>query len=533
MDLQTLQKIYPYLLPPLFGAVIGYVTNHIAIRMLFRPLRPWRIFGIRVPLTPGIIPSKRGELAQKMGEMVGSHLLTSSDVGRALERKTFRRELKGAVADKLAQFLDRDLGPVEALVPPNYRTRFRDLVDLLRWKTVKVVFDYLEGPDFENKLRTFLQRKGDELLARDMESFLTPSRYDQLRRHMEERIAVFLRSESVGRSVGHFVDAKTEQWLTTNRTIRELLPADLVEVILAQLEKEIPPLLEKFGGMLYDPEFRERLVQKGKEGIESFLESLEGLSALLAGFFDMNKVYDRIPEFLDKAGDEIARWLREEKTHTQVAGLLRERLDGMLDRPFNSYLERVPYEKVSGVRRFIRQRSIEMVQGRRMTETTMTLLERGIERIKDRSFSSILTRVLPTGGLEKSRNDLTDRLLNLVRSSGAREAFAEILRGKSEEWLFQRPLGKLSARIPGDVREELAEGLFRQLAELLKNEVPPLIETLNVNRMVEEKVNSLDILKVEGLLMGVMQEQFKYINLFGALLGFLIGLLNLLAFKLF
>ena len=285
--------------------------------------------------------------------------------------------------------------------------------------------------------------------------------------------------------------------------------------------------------MLYDPDFRERLVQKGKEGIETFLDSLEGLSALLAGFFDMNKIYDRIPEFFDKAGDEIARWLREEKTHAQVAALLRERLDGLLDRPLSGYLEKVPYEKVSGVRRFIRQRSVEMVQSRRMTETTLSMLERGIERVKDRSFGSLLNRILPAGGLDRSRNDLADRLLNLLRSAAARETFAEILRGKSEEWLFQLPIGKLSARIPGDVREELAEGLFRQLAEVLKNEVPPLIETLNVNRMVEEKVNSLDILKVEGLLMGVMQEQFKYINLFGALLGCLIGLLNLLAFQLF
>ena len=45
--------------------------------------------------------------------------------------------------------------------------------------------------------------------------------------------------------------------------------------------------------------------------------------------------------------------------------------------------------------------------------------------------------------------------------------------------------------------------------------------------MVEDKVNQLDVLQVEGLLMGVMKEQFKYINLFGAILGFLIGLLNL------
>ena len=52
------------------------------------------------------------------------------------------------------------------------------------------------------------------------------------------------------------------------------------------------------------------------------------------------------------------------------------------------------------------------------------------------------------------------------------------------------------------------------MGDVLRKEVPPLIETLNVTRMVEEKVNQLDILQVEDLLMGVMKEQFKYINSF-------------------
>ena len=42
-----LAAIVPYLLPPALGAFIGYVTNYIAIRMLFRPLRPWRVPSLR------------------------------------------------------------------------------------------------------------------------------------------------------------------------------------------------------------------------------------------------------------------------------------------------------------------------------------------------------------------------------------------------------------------------------------------------------------------------------------------------------
>ncbi len=526
-----LMEYLPYLAPPILGAFIGYLTNHIAIRMLFRPLKPWRIFGVRLPLTPGIIPSKRFLLAEKMGDMVGSHLLTSDDVGRALEKETFRRELRIAVAEKLGGFLNRDLGPADSLVPAEYRKRFRDLIDLLRWKAVKAIFAYVESEEFERTLRDYLRRKGDDLLARDLESFLTPERYQKAKGHLDERLSDLLRSEAMGRSVTGFVDQKTEQWLTSDRTIRELLPSDLVEVILLQLKKEIPHLLEKFGGMLYDPDFRERLVKKGKEGIESFLDTLGGFSGLMAGFINMEKVYDRLPEFLDRAGDEIARWLREEKTQDQVAEMLQERIDHFLDRPVRTFLEKVPYEKVAGVRKFIRVRVIEAVRSRRAAESLLGLIERSVDRLKDRSFGALLEKALPDGGPERGREMIADRLLEVLRSPGARQALERILAEKLEQWLFRTPLGKLSARLPADLREELNEGLCRQLSEVLKKEVPPLVETLNVRRMVTEKVNSLDILKVEDLLMGIMQEQFKYINLFGALLGFLIGLLNLLVLQ--
>jgi len=49
--------------------------------------------------------------------------------------------------------------------------------------------------------------------------------------------------------------------------------------------------------------------------------------------------------------------------------------------------------------------------------------------------------------------------------------------------------------------------------------------------MVTEKVDSLDLLRLERLLLSIMEEQFKYINLFGAFLGFLIGLINLVVLR--
>jgi len=74
-----------FAVPPLAGAIIAYVTNVIAIRMLFRPLKEIRVLGIRVPFTPGILPRQREKLALSIGAMVERELITAEVLRNRLE----------------------------------------------------------------------------------------------------------------------------------------------------------------------------------------------------------------------------------------------------------------------------------------------------------------------------------------------------------------------------------------------------------------------------------------------------------------
>ncbi|MEN9215700.1 MAG: DUF445 family protein [Gloeomargarita sp. HHBFW_bins_162] len=67
-------------LPPILGTVIGYFTNDIAIRMLFRPYRPLYIGRYRVPFTPGLIPSNQGRLASRVADTITRSLLTPEEL---------------------------------------------------------------------------------------------------------------------------------------------------------------------------------------------------------------------------------------------------------------------------------------------------------------------------------------------------------------------------------------------------------------------------------------------------------------------
>lgn len=80
---------------PVISAVTGYITNYIAVRMLFRPQRERRFFGLRIQ---GLIPRRRTQIAQSIGETVEQHLISHEDVRAALDNPQ--------VADRIRELMD-------------------------------------------------------------------------------------------------------------------------------------------------------------------------------------------------------------------------------------------------------------------------------------------------------------------------------------------------------------------------------------------------------------------------------------------
>ncbi|MEC1495231.1 MULTISPECIES: DUF445 domain-containing protein [Bacillus] len=94
------------------GALIGAVTNHFAIKMLFRPYKAIYIFGKRVPFTPGLIPKRRDELARQMGQMVTGHLLTTEGLKKRLASDAVKSQAV-QVGERLLARLSQSTATVE------------------------------------------------------------------------------------------------------------------------------------------------------------------------------------------------------------------------------------------------------------------------------------------------------------------------------------------------------------------------------------------------------------------------------------
>nr|WP_242058689.1 DUF445 family protein [Microcoleus sp. FACHB-SPT15] len=94
LDLATL---WIYVAPPIAGAIIGYFTNDIAIKMLFRPYKPIYFGKRQLPFTPGLIPRNQERLAKRIADTIMGSLLTPGELQTLAGRLLATERVQGAI----------------------------------------------------------------------------------------------------------------------------------------------------------------------------------------------------------------------------------------------------------------------------------------------------------------------------------------------------------------------------------------------------------------------------------------------------
>ena len=73
-----------FFIGPIIGGIFGLITNGIAIRMLFRPLKAIKVWGLTLPFTPGLIPKEKPRIAKSLGDVVANNLLNQDVIKNGL-----------------------------------------------------------------------------------------------------------------------------------------------------------------------------------------------------------------------------------------------------------------------------------------------------------------------------------------------------------------------------------------------------------------------------------------------------------------
>ena len=103
----ALANLWIFFVPPIAGSIIGYFTNDIAIKMLFRPYKAIYIGKRKLPFTPGLIPSNQERLAQKVSDTIMGSLLTPNELQKLAQRLLATERMESAILWLLKLALDQ------------------------------------------------------------------------------------------------------------------------------------------------------------------------------------------------------------------------------------------------------------------------------------------------------------------------------------------------------------------------------------------------------------------------------------------
>ncbi|NES94497.1 MAG: DUF445 domain-containing protein [Desertifilum sp. SIO1I2] len=168
-------ELWIYIVPPVAGGVIGYFTNDLAIKMLFRPYRTYTLGGWKVPFTPGLIPSNQGRLAKRIADTIMGSLLTPTELQSIAKRLLATERMQSAILWLLKSALDQIQADKEQKTVKIVAGVLRDLLGQSLPRLIKVLArreDFLEVQLNQIFDRVLLEFQLTEEQARSLSDWL-------------------------------------------------------------------------------------------------------------------------------------------------------------------------------------------------------------------------------------------------------------------------------------------------------------------------------------------------------------------------
>ncbi|MBP3306588.1 MAG: DUF445 family protein [Anaerotignum sp.] len=262
---------------PIIGAVIGYCTNYIAVKMLFYPRNEVKVWGHKVPFTPGAIPKGKPRLAKSVGNIVANTLLTEEDI----KQKILSPETEEAVVDKIMDELSKKIYVGMGRICSNYE-EYGNLKANLSDTFTNQIMESIGKIDFKNTIATeagriikekvngtmlamflsnemldsFIQPVGVEL-----ENYIAENGRDFVQKEVNEKIMVFEqksildlcedmnveeeRIRTAVRSIYHKASENAVNGVLKNVDISAMIEDKINEMKTEELEKVVLAVMKK------------------------------------------------------------------------------------------------------------------------------------------------------------------------------------------------------------------------------------------------------------------------------------------------
>ncbi|AEB77087.1 DUF445 domain-containing protein [Clostridium botulinum] len=490
------------------GAVIGYITNWLAIKMLFRPHEEKRIFGIKIPFTPGLIPKEQKRIAKSVGDAVGNHLLTKEAMVEALKDNEVDNKFKQWVNKKVGSIIKKNIS-IKDQLRNMIGVEFEKIVFNLKNKLSNIILKTMRKDDFKLQVEDLIVDAIKVELKKSPKDIMESSYYHIVRKKLLSNSIGFKNSTEFRNYLEKGVQKKLIKFQKLDKSLNEVIPLGVISSLKVYIYNRNYDISMGIKDLLNDEKVQLKLQNVFSELISS------NLNPMVAMFLNPTTIYNKVHSVLNDHLDK-------EETQKEVALFVNDIIDRMLKLKVSNIVsglsEDAKVKNAENISDFILKNILE-------DEVFDEILLKLEDKIKESgSIEEILVKA-NINSHEILRNIIGNKMDSILSSQETIEKIAfytdkivdkilenkicDITEGKEEEIL--------------SVTDKIVRNGFNKF---IKNEANQLLECFDISKIVEDRINTFEVSFAEKIILDIASKELSAITWLGALLGFIMGLVS-------
>lgn len=495
-----------------FGAIAGGLTNAVAIWMLFHPYDPRgpRFFRIH-----GAIPKNKARLAKTIGRTVGQRLLSSEDLARQLSAPGVREAFDDAVRTFVASLVDSERGSLREELPQGLLNEIDQLIAIISDVIADRVVEYSATDSFRERAVGFLGRTRDHVAEQPIGDLLTVARRGAIRERVEEWIGEAATSPELDRVIEGWLDRQLTRLAGDKTPLLERLPPALIAAVEKEIADYLPSAIDRFATVLGDPMARSRIQGALHDLFERFVKDLLIHERLVARLVVTERTITKVLDNFERDGaDQVAKLLEQPEMRNQVARSVNDAVVNFLRRPMSDHIERLGAERVEGVKHTFAENIAEVIRDPATRRFAIERLDSALQSAEKRTWGDLLKYLPPEQAAQWLSDSMSDPKVRTWIADGSKLALSALL---------DRRIGRPANWLPDGSGDTIGDRLSPALWSWIQQQIPGVVEKVDVQTMVEEKVLGFSLEKIEEIVRRTTQRELDIIVRLGYVLGAFVG----------
>ncbi|MCA1620803.1 MAG: DUF445 domain-containing protein [Acidobacteria bacterium] len=500
----------------------GYGAAWLAVRMLFRPHRAVKVFGLTV-WPQGMIPRHRDRLAETIGHAVGNELVSQETVVHALfETGFFRRKVEsfvGAFADEL---LEKNYTTALDALPKSVRAPVLDALSALQMRIAEHIAAALRSEETAEAVAHFVDRRVDEILSQRLSEAVGAETFEQALGFVENRFRGVVNERGFESKVREFVSARVDELAASSATLAEMFTPETVAVIKERIDSQVPPIVRHLTDIATNKGTRKQIGALIKREVDDYYQQLNFFKKI---FISRERIHGEVDELVNKTlPRRVEEFLSGEAFEQQAEQFLNDTIDGVLARPVNELVGNVAPDKMELIKDQIAARILSVARSPELTTSVSAYATDALERLRPHTLRALLEHARPDSA-EQLKGFLTRGLMGVLSRDETARMVNAMLASQVEK-LLVRPIGRVGDLVPEEKVRRAALLLSDRIEAAARERLPAAIAEFDIGRIVQEKVSGYPVKKLEDLVLTVAKQHLRTIELFGLLIGFVIGVVQ-------